>query len=338
MRGLASTKAAAADSTTMSWTRSGTASTFWAAVAVPINPKGANAAPHAVGDTASIVQNTLTNLAVLGNDTDADGDNLTITAVSSPDHGTATLSGSGANNTINYTPATDYLGADSLTYTMQDSSGVTDTATVTITVTSTHVAYVGSATASSAASGTSISVPYSAALETGENRLMLVGVAWNCGTTLTANQTISAATYTPAGGTATAMTPLQDYDYLFVNGHRHSAIYYVVDPVQGNGSNGTVNITFSASVASGIVASAAFFSGVDQSDPFGIPGVGIGGGSTSTALAGVTLGGLSGNELVFDGKMDGVIGAAKVIQFHPNDSLFNKSKGSHVTFSGGTLW
>ncbi|HEY6984944.1 MAG TPA: Ig-like domain-containing protein, partial [Rhodanobacteraceae bacterium] len=67
---------------------------------------------------------------VLANDSDADGDALTITAVSAPAHGTAIAAG--AN--VDYTPATNYLGDDAFTYTISDGHGGSATATVHVTV------------------------------------------------------------------------------------------------------------------------------------------------------------------------------------------------------------
>jgi hypothetical protein len=65
------------------------------------------------------------------NDTDPDGDTLTVTAITNPTHGAATLNG---NGTVTYTPANDYSGTDAFTYTVSDGHGGTDIGTVTITV------------------------------------------------------------------------------------------------------------------------------------------------------------------------------------------------------------
>jgi len=68
---------------------------------------------------------------VLANDTDPDGDSLTVTATSAPAHGSATLNPDG---TITYTPAANYAGPDSFTYTATDGT-LNSTAVVSITVT-----------------------------------------------------------------------------------------------------------------------------------------------------------------------------------------------------------
>ncbi len=54
---------------------------------------------------------------VLGNDHDADGDPLTASPVHGPDHGTAVLDPDGS---FSYSPAGDYFGADTFSYTASD--------------------------------------------------------------------------------------------------------------------------------------------------------------------------------------------------------------------------
>ncbi len=95
----------------------------------------ANQAPVANDDTATTDQNTPVNINVVANDTDADGTiNPATVVVSQPSNG-----GTFANNdgTVDYTPAQDFTGNDSFTYTVKDNLGViSNTATVTITVNS----------------------------------------------------------------------------------------------------------------------------------------------------------------------------------------------------------
>ena len=65
-----------------------------------------------------------------------------------------------------------------------------------------------------------------------------------------------------------------------------------------NGQSGTILISFSASVSSGIVAGAANFKGVDQTTPLGTA-VGASSPSNNTTVT-INLTGLTGTELVFD--------------------------------------
>ncbi len=87
--------------------------------------------PNAVDDAVVTAEDTPVVVNVLGNDTDADGDPLAVTAVTSGAHGGVALAGA----TVIYTPNLDYAGGDTFTYTIDDGHGGTDTATVAVTVT-----------------------------------------------------------------------------------------------------------------------------------------------------------------------------------------------------------
>ena len=110
-----------------------------ATATVSVAVTGVNDAPAAVNDAATTAEDTAATIAVLANDTDADGDTLTVSAVSTPAHGTAAIN---VDGTIAYTPAANYNGADTFTYTMGDGHGGTATATVSVTVTSANDAPV----------------------------------------------------------------------------------------------------------------------------------------------------------------------------------------------------
>jgi parallel beta-helix repeat protein len=91
-----------------------------------------NAPPDARDDTATTTQDTAVVVSVLANDTDPDGDTLTVTGVSQPAHGSVTSDAAGA---VTYTPAPGYSGADAFDYSVSDGRGGTDTARVTLSVT-----------------------------------------------------------------------------------------------------------------------------------------------------------------------------------------------------------
>jgi endonuclease G len=91
-----------------------------------------NDAPDAVDDSATIAEDSGANLiSVLGNDTDVENDTLTVSAVTQGAHGSVTNNGS----SVSYTPAPNFFGTDSFTYTANDGHSGSDTATVNITVT-----------------------------------------------------------------------------------------------------------------------------------------------------------------------------------------------------------
>ena len=107
----------------------GTADSNIATVSITVTP--VNDAPIATNDSATTLQDTPVIVSVLANDTDVDGNLLTVTAVTGPAHGSAVIN---ANNTVTYTPATGWFGADNFTYTISDGNGGTASATVSITV------------------------------------------------------------------------------------------------------------------------------------------------------------------------------------------------------------
>ena len=90
-----------------------------------------NAPPVAVDDTATTAIGTATTVTPLANDTDLDGDTLTVTGVTPAANGDAVLNGDG---TVTYTPDAGFVGTDTVTYTVTDGTA-TDTATITFTVT-----------------------------------------------------------------------------------------------------------------------------------------------------------------------------------------------------------
>lgn len=96
----------------------------------PPPPPPPNTAPEAAADTATVQAGTATTIDVLANDGDADGDAITVSAVSDPENGTAAIAADNAG--IDYTPADGFLGEDTFTYTISDGE---DTATATVTVT-----------------------------------------------------------------------------------------------------------------------------------------------------------------------------------------------------------
>ena len=96
-----------------------------------------NAAPVASNDSGSTVKNISTVIDVLANDTDSDGTLVasTVAIVGGPAHGSVTIDT--ATGKITYTPTTNYVGADSFTYTVKDDDGtVSNQATVNVGVAS----------------------------------------------------------------------------------------------------------------------------------------------------------------------------------------------------------
>ncbi|UTF61349.1 Ig-like domain-containing protein [Gilvimarinus sp. DA14] len=96
-----------------------------------INVSGENDAPVAVNDNVTVAEDSgATVIDVLANDTDVEGDLLSVTAVTQPSNGTVAL----VNGEVRYTPDANFTGQDTFTYTVSDGNGGTDTGTVTVTV------------------------------------------------------------------------------------------------------------------------------------------------------------------------------------------------------------
>ena len=99
---------------------------------VSITVSELNDAPVAAADTKTVAEDSSSNkVAVLDNDSDPEDDTLTLDSVSTPEHGTATLSG----NFVLYTPDANYSGTDTFTYKVSDGNGNLSSETVTVTVT-----------------------------------------------------------------------------------------------------------------------------------------------------------------------------------------------------------
>lgn len=100
------------------------------AVAVTDVVEQTNSPPNAVNDSYTASAGQLHFFAVLQNDTDPDGDTLTITNVSVAGKGTTFVSG----NTIQYGAYQFASEIDTFTYTVSDGNGGTDTATVVVNI------------------------------------------------------------------------------------------------------------------------------------------------------------------------------------------------------------
>ena len=112
---------------------------------VTVTVTGVNDAPDAVNDQAGTNADATSLIDVLANDTDVDGDDLTITAVTQPTQGIVTIDDKGTadvtDDEILFNPNGEFDGLNqgqtqvvTFTYTVSDGD-LTDTATVEVTVT-----------------------------------------------------------------------------------------------------------------------------------------------------------------------------------------------------------
>ena len=125
-----------------------------ASVTVTLTP--INDVPVAMNDVRAIVEDqAITALTVLGNDTDVDGDSLTVTAVTGATKGTATFTA----NDVRYQPSANATGAETLTYTIFDGHGAITTATVTISITPVNDSPVALDDAAALTDGPAVAIP-----------------------------------------------------------------------------------------------------------------------------------------------------------------------------------
>lgn len=88
----------------------------------------ANADGYTTNEDVALVRSAP---GLLANDTDADGDTISVASATQPSHGTLTWSADGA---VSYVPNANYNGPDGFTYSITDGKGGADSATVAINV------------------------------------------------------------------------------------------------------------------------------------------------------------------------------------------------------------
>ncbi|MGD9211070.1 MAG: cadherin-like domain-containing protein, partial [Desulfobacteraceae bacterium] len=101
--------------------------------AYEMRSEDSNTLPIALNDSVETKESWSTSIDVLANDSDADGDLLTIVSYTQPQNGIVMESG----GIFMYEPLTDYRGSDSFTYTIADGNGGQANAVVDISVDST---------------------------------------------------------------------------------------------------------------------------------------------------------------------------------------------------------
>lgn len=100
-------------------------------VDVTVEVISANRAPTPENDIVTMDEDTSITIDLLANDTDPDGDALTITSLGSSANGTLIDNGDG---TVTFTPAADYVGNVVISYSVADDDGLSASAQLRITV------------------------------------------------------------------------------------------------------------------------------------------------------------------------------------------------------------
>ncbi|MDQ4145134.1 MAG: Ig-like domain-containing protein [Actinomycetota bacterium] len=181
-------------------------------------------APNAIDDLLEISEDSVGSVNVFSNDSDADGDQLSISANTNGAKGSATCSG----NSCTYTPQSDSHGSDSFTYTISDGQGGTDTATVAVEVASVNDPPVASADSVSTTEDTPADIDVLANDSDVEGHALSVTSRTN-GAKGTVACSASSCTYTPSA-----------------NSHGSDSFTYTVADGNGGRDTATVDVTVSS--------------------------------------------------------------------------------------------
>lgn len=199
----------------------GNGGTDSASVSVTVN--AVNDAPVTNPDSGTVNEDSSVTIDVLTNDTDVDGDALSITNATSP-NGSVTFSG----NNITFTPTADFNGATTVTYTISDGAGGTASGTVTINASNINDAPVASDDSAT----------------TNEDTAVVVNVLAN--DTDIDNDALSVSSVSATNGSAVVngdgnvvFTPAADY-----NGS--ATVAYTVTDGNGGSDNASVSVSIAA--------------------------------------------------------------------------------------------
>jgi cysteine-rich repeat protein len=128
-----------------------------AALAIAVN--SVNDAPVAVADAADLLEDGALTIDVVANDSDVDGDPLSVTQLTQPTHGSAAIVD---GHRVSYTPAANYNGSDGFSYTISDGNGGEASAAVTLSVAAVNDAPVAPGVAAGTFDDTAVSVALAA--------------------------------------------------------------------------------------------------------------------------------------------------------------------------------
>ena len=189
-----------------------------------------NDVPTTLGEQYQITEESVLNVPVasglLSNDTDPDGDSLTAVIAANAAHGQVAVN---SNGSFTYTPATNFSGVDTFTYTARDGFNTSAATTVTITVANVNDAPTGASD--------SYSVPVNTTLNINSDTGVLANDQDVDGDARTA-----AVVTTTAHGTLT-LSPGGGFNYVPTNGfHGTDSFTYRVSDGTLVSTNVTVTI------------------------------------------------------------------------------------------------
>ncbi|HEY2414903.1 MAG TPA: autotransporter-associated beta strand repeat-containing protein [Pirellulaceae bacterium] len=205
-----------------------------------------NQLPIASDDSVSTNEDTSAVISVLTNDSDPDGslDPSSITIGAAPSHGS--LGVDSTTGQITYTPAANYSGSDSFTYTVEDDSGaVSNTATVNLSVVAVADPPSLAVTDAAGVEGTSAPLSIAAALlDTDGSERLSIQVAG-----LPPSAQLSAGTNNGDGSWTLAPGDLSDLSALFSDEGSFSLTITATSLENSNGDQAATMHTLLATIA-----------------------------------------------------------------------------------------
>jgi hypothetical protein len=185
-----------------------------------------NSSPVAVDDVATTDEDVTVTIDVLANDTDADGDTLTVESVTQPSNGTVVNNGAD----VTYMPSANFNGTDSFTYTVSDGNGRNATAAVTITINPVNDDPVARDDAAATTQDTPVTIDVLANDSDVDGDLLVMNSISQPGSGSAAINPDNTVTYTPNPGLSGA-----------------DSLTYTVSDDRGGLATATITITISAS-------------------------------------------------------------------------------------------
>ncbi|HWL35607.1 MAG TPA: Ig-like domain-containing protein [Frankiaceae bacterium] len=173
---------------------------------------------YSVDEDTQLVKDNLTG--VLANDSDPEGDTLSVTNLTQPANGTLTLNT--ADGSFTYDPDPDFHGVDTFTYTANDTHSDSSVVTVTITVDPVNDAPVGTDDTKSTDEDTSASVDVLDNDSDVDGNALVVSAVDTTGTTGTVTNNGTDVTYDPNGqfeSLGTGQTATDTFTYTVSDGN-----------------------------------------------------------------------------------------------------------------------
>ena len=182
-----------------------------------------NTPPVAVADSATTTLGVPVTISVLANDTDVNGNVLTVTAITQSPNGTASIvtTGTQANKAVLFAP--NVIGVATFTYTVSDGNGGTATGTVSVTVAAAanRVPLAVADTATTAGTTAVIVNVLANDSDPDGDVLTITAVTQPASGTVTITGTGKTITYTPVAGASSAAP--QTFNYTISDGRGGTA-------------------------------------------------------------------------------------------------------------------